>query len=246
MKVKKIITALTACSALLFSSVAATTVTAEPTLPTKAFICGEIGSSSVWTADSATMGSTVPEISGDAQYMAEWKVAGDGGATELNFLALSIPNVTSDNYPDINVNVTAIYIDGVAVPNYKMSANALNTAYYEAGRDPETRVYFYDGLKGTNVADLPKLTTIKESIKVIFTVSGTGQYGASNVAGNIIETQETTSPDPTTTTESDIYTTTMPSTVTGEGDGIVALAAAGMIITVGAAVLSKVKFKKKK
>lgn len=246
MKIKKLITALTACSALVFSSAAAITVNAEPSLPTKAFICGEIGTSSVWTADSATIGSTVPDISGDAQYMAEWKVAGDGGATELNFLALSIPNLTSDNYPDLNVNVTAIYIDGVAVPNYKMSANALNTAYYEAGRDPETRVYFYDGLKGTNVADLPKLTTIKDSIRVIFTVSGTGQYGASNIASNVIETQATTENSSSATTESDIYTTTMPSTVTGEGDGIVAIAAAGMVITVGAAVLSKVKFKKKK
>ncbi len=244
MKIKNILTAIAACSAMIFAS--AFTVTAETGLPTKAFICGEIGTSSVWAAENATIGSTVPDINGDAQYEAEWKVAGDGGTTELNFLALSIPNVTSDNYPDVNVNVTEIYIDGIQVPNYKMSSNAINRAYYEAGRDPETRVYFFDGLKGTNVADLPKMTTIKESIKVVFTVSGTGQYGTSNREENIITTTATDASGSTTvTTETTVTTTYVASSVTGEGSKLAAIAAAGLVVTAGAAVLSKVKFKKK-
>ncbi|MBE6845090.1 MAG: hypothetical protein E7508_05155 [Ruminococcus sp.] len=240
---KKIITVLSACTALLLPSF---TVNAADALPTKAYICGEIGSSAVWDADNTTIGSTVAEINGDAQYEVEWKVAGDGGATELTFLALSIPNITADSYPDISVNVTSVYVDGVSV-NYQMSPNAINTAYYEAGRDPETRVYLYDGLKGTNVADLPKNTQIKDSVKVIFTVTGTGQYGTSNIEENIIETTAATdTSESTEVTEATTAAAEVESTTTGAGDSAVAVAAAaGLVLTAGTAVLSKVKIKKK-
>lgn len=239
---KKIITILSVCSALLLP---AFTVNAADALPTKAYISGEIGSSAVWDADNVTIGSTVAEINGDAQYEVEWKVTGDGGATELTVLALSIPNITADSYPDINVNVTSVYVDGVSVA-YQMSPNAINTAYYEAGRDPETRVYLYDSLNGTNVADLPKNTQIKDSIKVIFTVTGTGQYGTSNIEENIIETTEAT--DTSASTEATEATTAVDieSTTTGAGDPVVAVAAtAGLVLTAGTAILSKVKIKKK-
>lgn len=241
MKISRLISVISACAVMLLPSF---TVKAADALPTKAYICGEIGTSAVWDADNTTIGSTVAEINGDAQYEAEWKVADDGGTSELTFLALSIPNITSDSYPEIDVNVTAVYIDGVEVPNYKMSANAINTAYYEAGRDPETRVYLYDGLKGTNVADLPKLTQIKDSIKVVFTVTGTGQYGTSNVQSNIIETQANTqNTDQTEATT--VATTDVESTTTGDS-GFAIAAAAGLVITASAAILSKVKIKKKK
>lgn len=243
MKLKNIITTFSACLAVALSSL---TVTAEDKLPTKAYICGQIGSSSVWDADNTTPNSIVAEVNGDAQYQAEWKVADDGGATQLTLLALSLPNITSDSYPDIDVNINRVIIDGVEVPNYKMSPNAINTAYYEAGRDPETRVYLYDEVKGTNVADLPKLTQIKSSIKVIFTVTGTGQYGTSNIEENLLPTQETTATEETTveTTTSDV-SNTLPSSTTGDA-GVAVAAAAGLVITAGAAILSKVKFKKKK
>lgn len=252
MKINKLISILSVCSVLLLPSF---TVNADDELPTKAYICGEIGSSAVWDADNTTFGSTVAEVNGDAQYEAEWKVADDGGATELTFLALSLPNITSDSYPEIDVNVTAVYIDGVEVSNYKMSANAINTAYYEAGRDPETRVYLYDGLKGTNVADLPKLTQIKDSIKVIFTVTGTGQYGTSNVQTCIIETQESTQDTSENTTsdtteaestEATVNTSDIVESTTTGDEGFAVAAAAGLVITAGAAILSKVKIKKKK
>ncbi|MBQ8435873.1 MAG: hypothetical protein IJX24_07705 [Oscillospiraceae bacterium] len=245
MKKIKILTILSACSALLLYSF---TVNAAGELPTKAYICGEIGSSAVWDAENTTIGSTVAEINGDAQYEVEWKVTDDGGATELTFLALSIPNITADSYPDINVNVTSVYVDGVSV-NYQMSPNAINTAYYEAGRDPETRVYLYDGLNGTNVADLPKNTQIKDSIKIIFTVTGTGQYGTSNIEENIIETTAVTdtSESSEVTAATTVAATDVESTTTGAaGNSAVAIAAtAGLVLTAGTALLSKVKIKKK-
>ncbi len=250
MKIKNIITALSVC---LITVLPSFTVIADDNLPTKAYICGEIGSSSVWDANNTTIGSTVAEITGDAQYEVEWKVAGDGGTNELTFLALSIPNVTSDSYTDINVNVTNVYVDGVEVKDYKMSSNAINTAYYEAGRDPETRVYLYDSLKGTNVADLPKLTEIKDSIKVVFTLTGTGQFGTSNIEENTLPPTEAETTVLTEVTNETVETSEMTATTnvsdiasstTGDA-GVMIAAVVGLVLTAGAAVLSKVKFKKK-
>ncbi len=244
MKIKRIITTLSACATVAFSTVSMT-ATADENLPTKAYICGEIGTTAVWDADNTTPGSTVAEVNGDAQYQIEWKVT-DGGTKELNFLAVSLPNVTSDSYKDIDVNVTEIYIDGVQVKNYKMSPNAINTAYYEAGRDPETRVYLYDGLKGTNVADLPKLTEIKDSIKVIFTVTGTGQYGTSNIEANQLPTETSTEATTASTETATDISYVIPSSTTGVDETVAAVATAGLVLTAGAAIMSKIKFKKKK
>lgn len=250
MKLKKFAVLISLCSAMILPVFS---VNAAEGLPTKAYICGDIGAVSVGSADEATEGSVVAEVNGDAQYEAEWKIS-DIGTNSLTFLALSIPNITSDSYSDIDVKITAVYIDGVKT-NYTMSANALNTAYYEAGKNPETRVYIYDEVKGTNVADLPKLTTIQDSIKVVFTVTGTGVTGVSNIKENIIETQATTDTQSTTTTtsyqggrvEGNAFGKSSPVNSSTTGDaGIAAAAIAGLAVTAGAAILSKVKLKKKK
>ncbi|MGN0613659.1 MAG: hypothetical protein ACI4JB_07120 [Porcipelethomonas sp.] len=248
MKIKNIAAVISLCSAMLLPALPAN---AAEALPTTAYISGQLGTTEVWSPDDTTIGSTVAEINGDAQYEAEWKVS-DAGASELTFLALSIPNITSDSYPDINVNVTAVYIDGVKT-GYTMSPNAINTAYYEAGKDPETRVYLYDGLNGTNVADLPQATPVKESIKVVFTVTGTGQFGTSNIAENVLETEPSVDPfaetSPETTDQGGFVETwentgAVDASTTGDA-GVAALAVAGLAVTAGAAIFSKVRFKKK-
>ncbi len=250
MKLKKIAAAISLCSLMLIPSL---NVNAAEGLPTKAFIQGEIGSVKVGSVDEVTPGSTVAEVNGDAQYEAEWKIS-DVGTNSLTFLALSIPNVTSDSYSDIDVKVTAVYVDGVKT-NYTMSPNALNTAYYEGGKDPETRVYLFDEVKGTNVADLPKLTTITDSIKVVFTVTGTGVTGTSNVQELPTEaTQATSETQETTSTtyqggrsEGNAFGNSSPVRSSTTGDAGVAVAAVvGLAVTAGVAVISKVKFKKKK
>ena len=262
MKIKKLFAGVSVCAAMILTPLASAMGTsAEEPLSTKAYICGSIGSTAVWSADTVTDGSKVATVNGDAQYEVEWKV-NDIGATSLTFLALSIPNVTSDKYPNINVKVTEVFVDGLRM-DYEMSSNALNTAYYEAGRDPETRVYLYDGLKGTNVSDLPKELEIKDSVKVLFTVSGTGTYGTSNVEttdGTAVTTaagDQTAAATTTTTITNDIYalqqtTTTVSSTdngikstTTGDG-GVAAVAVVGLVLTGGVAVLSKIKVRSKK
>ena len=256
MKIKRLFAAVSVCAAMVLTPLAAVFSgnAAEP-VSSQAFLCGQIGSKAVWSADSVTDGSKIAPITGDERYEVTWKVD-DIGTDSLTFLALSIPGVTSDKYRDINVKVTDVIIDGEKV-DYTMSANALNTAYYEAGRDPEARVYLYDSLKGTNVQDLPKNTEIKDYITVIFTLSGTGSYGTSNVETKTDTTTATDETEETTTTVDDLFsviasTTTaedksdnIDSTTTGDG-GVAALAIAGLVITGGAAVLSKIKVRSKK
>lgn len=244
MKLRKFAAVISLCSLMILPSF---TVSAVDTLPTKAYISGAIGSVEVWNENDVTAGSTVAEINGDAQYEVEWKVSDNIGTSSLTFLAVSIPNVTAESYPGINVNVTAVYIDGVKI-NYTMSPNALNTSYYESARDPETRVYLYDELKGTNVADLPKLTTITDSIRVVFTVTGTGVTGTSNVQELPTETQTSSETEAVETTETQVaYGNSSPVDASTTGDAGVAVAAAvGLAVTASAAVFSKVKIKNRK
>lgn len=71
-------------------------------------------------------------------------------------------------------------IDGKAVENYETSAAAIDLNYVEG--TAATRIYLIDQWAGTGVEDLAADTAITQSLKVVFTVSGTGKDGTSNVA----------------------------------------------------------------
>ncbi len=144
-----------------------------------ATLIGQIGAEQVWAADEITAGSTVANVNGDAKYMVEW-VCGEGGGTEgIEFLVVQIPGLTSDTYPDLAVTIDEVYVDGAPVAGYKPSAGAVNLAYYEGAG--ATRLNLIDRWSGADVADLAADTTITQSVKVVFTVSGTGVEGTSNV-----------------------------------------------------------------
>lgn len=151
----------------------------EGTIGTAAII-GSIGATSVWGADEVTEGSKVANVNGDAQYEVEWKVT-DGGTDKIEFIAVQIPGLSSDKYADLAVKVDGVYVDGKEVEGYTTSAEAINLAYTEGGAAC-TRIYLIDGWAGTGVADLAADTAITESLKVVFTVSGTGAEGTSNVS----------------------------------------------------------------
>ena len=260
MKIKNIISAISMSAAVAVSSVAFGTVAkADSPLPTKAYICGEIGAVAVWSPDNVTAGSTVAEVNGDAQYEVSWAV-NDIGTSSLTCLAVAIPNVTSDKYPDLSLKVNEVSIDGMLM-DYSMSPNAVQLACYDPGKDPEARVYLFDSVKGTNIQDLAANTSITKNIKVTFTITGTGVTGTSNVTPTVGATTTALANDltVTTTTSTSYYdpfaavatttttvatTTGIVSTTTGDG-GVAAVAIAGLALTGGAAVLSKVKFKKK-
>lgn len=124
-----------------------------------ATIIGNIGATGVWGADEITEGSKTANIDGDAQYEVVWNVT-DGGTDTLEFLAVQIPGLSSDKYENLAVKVDGVYIDGKAVENYETSAAAIDLNYVEGTVD----------------------TAITQSLKVVFTVSGTGKDGTSNVA----------------------------------------------------------------
>lgn len=151
----------------------------EGTIGTAAII-GSIGATSVWGADEVTEGSKVANVNGDAQYEVEWKVT-DGGTDKIEFLAVQIPGLSSDKYADLAVTVDGVYVDGNAVEGYTTSAEAITYTYTEGG-PACTRIYLIDGWTGTGVADIAGDTAITSSLKVVFTVSGTGVEGTSNIS----------------------------------------------------------------
>ncbi len=181
MNIKKVLVsasvAILAATAMSFSAVSA------EGLPSKAYLCGTIGATNIWQPEGATAGSKVADVNGDAQYEVEWAVT-DGGTSKVEFLAVSIPDLTTEKYPNLKVTLDKVFVDGIELANYKASANAINMSYKEEDLN-ETRIYLHDSIKGANIADLPAATTITKSLKVQFTVSGTGVTGTSNVtAGN--------------------------------------------------------------
>lgn len=195
MNFKKFFAAAAACAVAAFSaaSFAANTVSAQEGFPTKAFLAGMVGATQIWSTDEVTDGSTVADINGDAQYQVEWKVA-DGGTDQMQFLMVWIPFVTKDQYPGLTAKIDAVYVDGNQISNYTMSSNAVDTAYYEAGKDPGTRLYLIDTWTGNKIEDLPKTTAITQSIKVVFTISGTGIAGTSNVTDTTTPSGDNTTP----------------------------------------------------
>ena len=144
-----------------------------------ATIIGNIGATGVWGADEITEGSKTANIDGDAQYEVVWNVT-DGGTDTLEFLAVQIPGLSNDKYENLAVKVDGVYIDGKAVENYETSAAAIDLNYVEG--TAATRIYLIDQWAGTRVEDLAADTAITQSLKVVFTVSGTGNDGTSNVA----------------------------------------------------------------
>ena len=290
MNFKKILSVVSAC-VVTAAAAMGISVFAEG-LPSTAYLCGSIGATSVWEAGDATSGSTVANVDGDAQYQVEWIVT-DGGTSTMEFLVIQIPGLTVHQYENMKINIDSVYVDGKKL-DYTSSPNAVDMAFYEK---PEgaTRLYLIDTWTSKKITDLPGNTTITQSIKVLFTVSGTGIAGTSNVTEETTEpsteptlaTEETTEPatggveptptDPTDATETE-PTTNAPATSantqvttvaanannnsnhggntnggnqvsnstsgspTTKGAGIAA-AFAGLALTAGAAVLTKVKRK---
>ncbi len=149
-----------------------------------AYLAGTIGAKTIWSADEVTTGSKTAAINGDAQYEVIWNVD-DGGTDTLQMLAVEIPGLTKTQYENLVVKVDGVYVDGAAVSGYKTSASAINTNYVEESKSA-TRIYLIDSWTGTGVADIAGTTAVTQSVKVVFTVSGTGKTGTSNVASDYV------------------------------------------------------------
>lgn len=178
MRFKKILASMAAAAVVVASAMSLSIGVSAEGFPSKAYLCGQLGATAVWKPEEVTAGSTVADVNGDAQYEVEWVVS-DGGTGTLEFLIVSIPDVTTDQYPDMQVTLDKVIIDGVEQTGYTVSPNAINMAYYE--NSGSTRIYLHNSWVDPKISDLPAATTITQSIKVLFTISGTGMTGTSNV-----------------------------------------------------------------
>lgn len=172
-----------------------------------AYFIGGFGNETPNWGDGENSGCKVTSIDGDAQYEVVWNLTCEGAAAETGsnwFLAVCITpntsagveNFTTDTYPDLKVTLDEVYVNGQKL-NYSVSDKAINTAYYEK-KPGVTRIYLHDNWSGTNLTDMPDMT-IENSIKAVFTISGTGQTGTSNVSDNTTPADNTAPTDGTTT-----------------------------------------------
>lgn len=239
MNLKKFIAAMSACAAVSAAAMSVNVNAAE--LSAYAYLCGDMGTAEVRELSDIPAGSKTAMINGDGQYEVEWKVAA-GTVNNIECLYVNIPDISTAKYSGLKISVDSVYIDGNQL-NYITSPNAINMAYTAIGQDPSTRIYLYDGWDNTGVADVPLNTSVTDSVRVVFTVTGTG------VIPETTQTSETQADGLLTQTPQNGFssagTTAVEAAVTGDG-GVAAVAVAGLGVTVCAAVLSKVKFGKKK
>lgn len=168
----------------------------------QAYFIGQLGGDQCWNAEDF---ASPVAIDGDAQYEVEWTLTA-GGTDTVQFLAVCIAptgtadNFTTDSFPNLSATIDEVWVDGSKI-SYTASADAIETAYYEGGTGV-TRLYLHDEWAGTGVADLPGNTAIGTSIKVVFTISGTGVEGTSNIASEetVVTTTTAAANDDTVTT----------------------------------------------
>lgn len=272
MSLKKIFTSM---AVAVISAMCLTIGVSAEGFPSKGYLCGEIGSTKVWKTTDVTMGSTIADVNGDAQYEAEWAIT-DGGASTIEYIALNIPGISTNVYSNLKVTIDKIIIDGVEQTGYTTSPNAINLNFTENGTTG-TRVFLNNSWDQPNIVDVPSITPITRNIKVLFTIGGTGVVGTSNVTNATTPTEAPTNADGTpattttvTTTDANLISSTTAATTTvanvggllsggngavfgnstqtnsaSTGDTGVAIATAGLVLTSGIATAAVMMRKKK-
>lgn len=183
-------------SAMTFSASAADEVA-------QAYLAGSFGTESNWSAGE-NAGVSVASVDGDAQYECTWELAEATETGNSFFITVvieptGVDNFTTDTYPDLAVTLDEVWVDGVEYTDYDASA-AVDTAYYEGGKAGVTRVYIRGDWANNSTKIIADDTTIESDIKVLFTVSGTGVEGTSNVTEDV--TPDDSTPDDSKTDDS--------------------------------------------
>lgn len=198
MNMKKIFAAMaaTAISATSFAAMSLSANAADQ-LGT-AYLSGSFGTEESWDATDGKNPAVV--VDGDAQYECTWTVSQATTPGDSCFLtvviapAAGVDNFATATYPDLAVTLDEVWVDGTQLTGYDAS-NAVNTNYFESGAGV-TRVYLRsDWADGGLTKILANDQSIESEIKVLFTVSGTGQEGTSNV----VKEDPTEATDATTT-----------------------------------------------
>ncbi len=202
MNMKKIFAAMaaTAISATSFAAMSLSANAADQL--GSAYLAGSFGTESSWDATDGK--NPAVAVDGDAQYECTWTVSQattPGASCFLTVViepAAGVDNFATATFPDLEVTLDEVWVDGTQLTGYDAS-NAVNTNYFE-GAAGVTRVYLRsdwadDGLTKILADD----QAVESEIKVLFTVSGTGQEGTSNVVKEEPTTEATEATDATTT-----------------------------------------------
>lgn len=140
---------------------------------------GQMGSYGYWgvgdASNSEEVTSTNSEITGEGTYTSSWTLTGEGtGSIEfliLEFEASTDNYITSDTYPDLEITIDSVKIDGTEI-DYAATDGAIDYAYY-ANNTGTTRVYLTDTwgvCSAGKINDVPSDSVIKESIEVTYTI----------------------------------------------------------------------------
>lgn len=174
MNIKKFLGAFICCI-ISVSAIPVNAEAADKKAYGNACLIGEIGSESNWgTAEDSI------KIDGDAKYEYTWNAKGD-----IDYLALSITpaektyNFNSITFPNLDISIDEIWIDGNKFDDYEMNPNSVDLNYFENGAGI-SRIYLMNGNTPASINDLGDNKSISKSIRVVFTVSGLGEDGNSN------------------------------------------------------------------
>ncbi|MCD7957983.1 MAG: leucine-rich repeat protein [Ruminococcus sp.] len=191
--VSVIVATLVAAASLTAVSLEEFLVSANSTIG-EAYFFGIIGSNQSWAVGSGSTdgGASVATIDGDAQYAVTWKLSEPAETGNSWFLAIVISTTdggkqiygddgsavdfTTDSYPDLAATLDEVYVDGEKV---SVGSATIDLANYDGGAGI-SRIYLHDNWAGTNTTALEDCT-IYEEVTAVFTISGTGQTGTSNV-----------------------------------------------------------------
>ncbi len=208
MKIKKIIACMGACTVAAFSSILPSAfVSAAET--GKAVIVGQAGENKIFdnSENPVPEDAVCAEINGDAQYYVSTVMK---PSKTVEFLAVKIYNLTEKTFPKYEIKVDSIKIDGNEV-NGAVAGAVIEKDYKENGSEM-TRIVLTDTWSDTKVQAVPENTEIGETVEVLFTVSGTGVEGTSNVPQPTEATEPTTEPTEASTESSSESVTTLQTT----------------------------------
>lgn len=203
MNMKKIFAAMaaTAISATSFAAMSLTANAADQI--GQATLMGQFGTESSW--DFAGTKTSVANVDGDAQYECTWTVSEATSTGASNFFVTVViepagasDNFTTATFPDLAVTLDEVWVDGTQLTGYDAS-NAIDMNYYEGDKAGVTRIYLRGDWASNSTQILANDLTVESEIKVLFTVSGTGQEGTSNVVKEEPTTEATEATDATTT-----------------------------------------------
>lgn len=194
MNIKKFLTAFCCC----LMTISPLSANAAGKTCGKAYLIGEIGSQSNWSASDNSI-----KIDGDAKYEYTWNTSGD-----IEYLALCISpdggysNFNIITFPKLSVEINEVWVDDKKIDSYKMNPNAADLNYFSDGKGI-TRIYLKNGTTPADINDISEDDSIEKSVRVVFTVSGTGADGTSNFVPVEVpeETKPTSATKPASTTK---------------------------------------------